>query len=110
MTTAVTHVVAFRMKPEFDAKVEAAAAAKAAEFVGSIPGVVSVSFGRSFTTEFAQGFTHMLVVVMDHPDRLAGYGPHPTHQAWAGAFMTPFKLDILKLDIDAVVTSGGGKM
>ena len=106
-----THVVLFKFKPEFDAAKEREAAAAAASFVGGIEGVLSVSFGRTFTTEFANGFTHVLVVVFDLPTRLETYGPHPIHKKWAEAFVTPNKLDILKVDIDApVVSLSGGKM
>lgn len=102
-----THVVCFKMNPmTFTTKVEEGAAADCAEFVGNVPGVLSATFGRTFTTEFAHGFTHVLVVVFEHPTNLSTYGPHPIHQKWANTYVTPHKTDILKVDIDALVHQG----
>jgi hypothetical protein len=97
-----THVVLFKFGEAFDSTLEEKALIQASQFVGEIPGVLSVTFGRTFTTEFAKSFTHMLVVIFDHPKRLDTYGPHPIHQKWAGEFVTPYKLDIMKMDIDAI--------
>jgi hypothetical protein len=71
--TLTTHVVLFRMSPDsFTLAVEEEAAELCASFVGIIPGVLSSTFGRTFTTEFARGFTHVLVVTFDHPSKLDG--------------------------------------
>ena len=108
------------MGPSFTFAVEESASAECGAFVGTIPGVLSATFGRTFTIEHAQGFTHCLVVTFDQPQRvrsvklttetdaehdlqLETYGPHPAHQAWAGKYVTPHKSDILKVDIDALV-------
>jgi hypothetical protein len=104
-TTLTNHVVLFKMPETFTVEVEKQAAEQCAEFVGNIPGVLSSTFGRTFTTEFAKDFTHVLVVVFAHPSHLSTYGPHEIHQKWAGKFVNPFKLDILKVDIDAAVHS-----
>ena len=69
--TLTTHVVLFKMKESFSAEIEARAAEDCGSFIGRIPGVLSASFGRTFTVEHAKDFTHCLVVVFDHPSHLA---------------------------------------
>ena len=68
--TFTTHVVLFKMKESFTVEVERKATEDCGSFIGRIPGVVSATFGRTFTTEMARDFTHCLVVVFDHPSRL----------------------------------------
>ena len=70
--TLTTHVVLFKMNDTFTSELEAKAAEDCGSFVGRIPGVVSATFGRTFTTDFAKDFTHVLVVVFDHPSHLGG--------------------------------------
>jgi hypothetical protein len=101
-----THVVLFRMGAAFDGTLEEEASASCAGFVGQIPGVLSATFGRTFTVEHAKSFTHCLVVTFEHPSNLGTYGPHALHQAWASKFVNPYKEDLLKVDIDAVVHTG----
>ena len=69
--TLTTHVVLFKMKESFTPELEAKASEECGGFVGRIPGVISTSFGRTFTIEHAKDFTHCLVVVFDHPSNLA---------------------------------------
>jgi hypothetical protein len=70
--TFTTHVVLFRMKDSFTTELESKAAEDCGTFVGRIPGVISATFGRTFTTEHAKDYTHCLVVVFDHPSHLPG--------------------------------------
>lgn len=71
MSTVTTHVVLFNMKDTFTAELEAKAADECQEFVGGIPGVISATFGRTFTTEHAKNYTHCLVVAFSHPSHLS---------------------------------------
>ena len=102
-STITTHVVLFRMKDSFTAKVEAEAVEALKNFPGNIPGVLSATFGRTFTTEHSKDFTHCLVVTMDHPSRLKTYGPSEEHQKWAQTYTNPNFSDVLKVDIDAPI-------
>ena len=61
-STITTHVVLFTMKDSFTAKVEVEAVEALKNFPGNIPGVLSATFGRTFTTEHSKDFTHCLVV------------------------------------------------
>ncbi|KAH9255262.1 hypothetical protein BASA81_006702 [Batrachochytrium salamandrivorans] len=105
MATITTHVVLFNMNDKFTSELEAKASEECKEFVGHIPGVVSATFGHTFTTEHAKNFTHCLVVGFSHPSHLSTYGPHEVHQKWAKQYPTLYSTDILKVDIDAPVHS-----
>eukprot|EP00960_Hanusia_phi_P060107 764409-Hanusia_phi.AAC.2 len=48
---------------------------------GKVPGIIAISFGPTFTTDRAQGFTHALVVDLKDKEALQAYGPHPEHVA-----------------------------
>ena len=48
-STLTTHVVLFKMNDTFSAKQEREAAEDCQEFIGNIPGVLSATFGRTFT-------------------------------------------------------------
>mmetsp|Transcript_14151 Transcript_14151/g.16113 ORF Transcript_14151/g.16113 Transcript_14151/m.16113 type:complete len:107 (+) Transcript_14151:128-448(+) len=93
----MAHVVLFKMPDTYTLTEEAATASKT---LLEIPGVNSVQFGRTFTTERAKGYTHVLVVHFDNKESLPGYGPHPAHKAWAEKFATPFMTEILGMDVD----------
>jgi hypothetical protein len=47
--------------------------------LSAIPGCVSVSFGRTFLTERAQGYTHVLSVRLVDEAALGVYQKHPMH-------------------------------
>lgn len=64
-----------------------------------IPGVVSVHYGKTFTLDRAQGFTHCLVVEFESKQALPGYTPHPIHEEWAEKFIRPYKVRVLGMDI-----------
>ncbi|OAJ37677.1 hypothetical protein BDEG_21674 [Batrachochytrium dendrobatidis JEL423] len=44
-----------------------------------IPGVLDVSFGKTFTTERAQGFNHVLIATLKDRAALATYSTNPQH-------------------------------
>jgi hypothetical protein len=75
----VEHMVWFRFKAEMpqprinDLMTQLRALQKV------IPGISSIRTGKNFTDR-AQGHTHGLVVILDSPEALADYGPHPDHQ------------------------------
>uniref|UniRef100_A0A7S3V0R8 Stress-response A/B barrel domain-containing protein n=1 Tax=Aplanochytrium stocchinoi TaxID=215587 RepID=A0A7S3V0R8_9STRA len=96
----MTHVVLFKMPDTFDAVL--AEAASTSKKLLEIPGVQTVQFGKTFTTERAQGWTHVLVVQFDSKESLPGYGPHPIHKAWADKFARPYMTEILGVDIDGL--------
>ena len=50
---------------------------------GQIPGLLSVDAGRNFTDR-AGNYNFAVVMTLEDKDALAGYGPHPAHQAAAG--------------------------
>mmetsp|Transcript_15597 Transcript_15597/g.24253 ORF Transcript_15597/g.24253 Transcript_15597/m.24253 type:complete len:100 (-) Transcript_15597:153-452(-) len=57
---------------------------------GKITGLVAVSFGPSFTTDRAKGYTHCLVVDVADRDALKVYLEHPDHVAVAQNDFKPF--------------------
>jgi hypothetical protein len=50
---------------------------------GEIPGLLTVDAGRNFTDR-AGNYNFAAVMTLEDKDALAGYGPHPAHQAVAG--------------------------
>ena len=50
---------------------------------GQIPGLLSVDAGRNFSDR-AGNYNFAAVMTLEDKDALAGYGPHPAHQAVAG--------------------------
>ena len=50
---------------------------------GQIPSLLSVEVGRNFTDR-AGNYDFAAVMTLEDKDALAGYGPHPAHQAAVG--------------------------
>ena len=84
----VSHVVPICLRPSCHPgcasckQLDRDLAAGAADMARGIPGIVDVTFGRSFTTARARGFTHVLNVRF--VDKAAGdaYQPHRLHAAF----------------------------
>jgi len=76
----VEHIVCFKLKPEITEEQEQQFIAKLRELKHTVPTVVDLSAGRTFTPERGQGFTVGLVVRFNDKEGLAVYGPHPNHQ------------------------------
>lgn len=75
----VEHIVCFKLKPEAGPEEEARLLKILGDLRQSVPGIVDLSVGKSFTPERGQGFTIGLVVRFDDREGLAAYGPHPSH-------------------------------
>lgn len=75
----VEHIVCFKMKPETTPEQEQRLIDMLKALKQSIPVVVDLSVGRTFTPERGQGYTVGLVVRLHDRDGLAVYQPHPEH-------------------------------
>ncbi len=101
----VNHVVLFKMNSKsFTRQIELKASSECATLM-QIPGVLSVQFGKTFTTDRCGEYTHCLVVIFEDRSYLSGYGPHSIHKAWAEQFVAPHKQGILAMDIDTKIHS-----
>lgn len=87
----------FKFAPDYS--LVEAASEDAKEFL-KLPGVLSVQFGETFTTERAEGHTHVLVVTFEKREFLPAYIEHETHKAWAAKYIFPYKQGILAVDVD----------
>lgn len=76
----VEHIVCFKLKPEITAEQEQEFLAALWKLKETVPGIVDLTAGRTFTPERGQGFTVGLVVRFHDKEGLAVYGPHPNHQ------------------------------
>jgi len=65
----------------------------------SVPGLQSIKSGKNFSDR-AQGIGHAAVITMDNKEALAGYGPHPAHQALV-ANLGPLLKNIMVIDFEA---------
>ncbi|KAJ3332563.1 hypothetical protein HDU76_013811 [Blyttiomyces sp. JEL0837] len=74
----VVHTVSFKVK-EGVPIAQGTALLPAFKTLESIPGVLKVQFGPTFTTERNQGYTHQLVVELVDKEALKVYASHPTH-------------------------------
>lgn len=79
MEYVVEHIVCFKMKPSATPEQEERLIAMLRALKGSVPGIVDLSVGKSFTPERGQGYTIGLVVRFHDKEGLAAYGPHPNH-------------------------------
>jgi len=79
-----------------------------------IKGVQSVSFGETFTTERAKGFTHAIVVTLDSKEDLAKYAVDALHLKVKKENIAPILNKtsshgpILAVDIDETGSRGAG--
>ncbi len=95
---AVQHIVLVEWKEDADPAAINGFASAVSAFPGQIDGVEKVEFGENFTDR-AGNFTHCGVVTLRDKDALAGYGPHPVHQA-ALDIAKPALANILVADIE----------
>jgi hypothetical protein len=66
---------------------------------GQIPGLLSVEAGRNFTDR-AGNYDFAAVMTLEDKDALAGYGPHPAHQAAVGK-LGAYADNLLVVDFEA---------
>ena len=95
---AVQHIVLVEWKADADDATKDAFMSAAREFPNKIDGVENVEFGENIS-ERGGNFTHVGIVTLRDRDALAGYGPHPEHQAAIGAAMPAIE-NILVADIE----------
>jgi antibiotic biosynthesis monooxygenase (ABM) superfamily enzyme len=76
----VEHIVCFKLKPEVTPEQEAEFIAALRRLKETVPGIVDLSAGKTFTPERGQGYSIGLVVRFRDKEGLAAYGPHPNHQ------------------------------
>ncbi len=78
----VEHIVLLEPNDGVSDEQMAEALAAAAGLKDKVPGVLAVKFGKNFTDR-AGNITHAANVTLADKQALAGYGPHPAHQAVA---------------------------
>ncbi|MFZ5815462.1 MAG: Dabb family protein [Bacillota bacterium] len=75
----VEHIVCFKLKPEATPEQEARLIEMLKALKQTVPGIVDLSAGRTFTPERGHGYTVGLVVRFRDKEGPAAYGPHPNH-------------------------------
>lgn len=75
----VEHIVCFKLKPEVTLEQEAEFLAALRNLKHTVPGIVDLTAGKTFTPERGHGYTLGLVVRFHDKEGLAVYGPHPNH-------------------------------
>lgn len=75
----VVHIVCFKLKPGTTPEQEQRLIEMTRGLRDSVPGIVDLSVGRTFTPERGQGYTYALVVRFQDRAALAAYLPHPRH-------------------------------
>ncbi|MFZ5823157.1 MAG: Dabb family protein [Bacillota bacterium] len=75
----VEHIVCFKLKPDATPEQENRLIEMLKALKETVPGIVDLSAGRTFTPERGQGYTVGLVVRFRDREGLAVYGPHPNH-------------------------------
>lgn len=76
----VEHIVCFKLKPETTPEQEQRLIEMLQALKDTVPGIIDLSAGKTFTPERGQGFAVGLVVRFHDKEGLAVYGPHPNHQ------------------------------
>ena len=99
MSSVVEHIVLFKWKGG-TSKETISGLAAALNSLRSCHVVLSVSFGESFTTARAKGFTHGLIVRLPDKAALPVYAKHPDHVAVLKK-LGPHVEDILAIDFEA---------
>ncbi|MBT4490295.1 MAG: Dabb family protein [Rhodospirillaceae bacterium] len=79
----VTHMVLVALKDDVNDEQIQGAISDLNGLKGQIPGLLTVSVGRNFTDRGGD-YNFAAVMTLEDKDALAGYGPHPVHQAVAG--------------------------
>jgi hypothetical protein len=83
----VCHVVLLKFGPAFEAGDMVQAEREIGALLG-IPGVRCVAFAATGGSAASRGpYTHCVVGLLESPDALKAYGPHPLHQAWVGKWV-----------------------
>ena len=95
---AVQHIVLLEWNEDASEEQRAACVAELVALKDSIPGIQSITAGENFS-ERAQGFNHGAIVTFDDRESLAGYGPHPAHQALVDN-LGPLLKNLLTVDIE----------
>lgn len=77
----IRHIVLIRFRPDVTEPAIAALFAELHEIEGRIPGLISITSGRSESPEkMERGYMHGFVADFDDWDGLAAYQAHPDHQ------------------------------
>lgn len=77
----IRHIVLIRFRPDVTEPATAALFAELHEIEGRIPGLISITSGRSESPEMMErGYMHGFVADFDDWDGLAAYQVHPDHQ------------------------------
>ena len=79
----VQHIVIVELKDGVSDEQMAGPLQDLRALVGKIPGLLSVKVGKNFS-ERGGNYSYAAVMVLEDKEALAGYGPHPAHQAAAG--------------------------
>lgn len=75
----VEHIVFFKLKPETTPEQEQKLIEMLWGLKDTVPGIVDLTAGKTFTPERGAGHTVGLVVRFRDKEGLAVYGPHPNH-------------------------------
>ena len=94
----VKHMVLVEWKDDADQATIDSFMSMVGAFQGKIDGVESVEWGENFSDR-AGNFTHAAIVTLRDKEALAGYGPHPEHQA-ALAVASPAVANIMVADFE----------
>lgn len=76
----VEHIVCFKLKQGTTSEEEQKLIDMLRALKEKVPGILSLTAGKTFTPERGQGFSVGLVVRFPDKEALAIYGPHPNHQ------------------------------
>jgi hypothetical protein len=105
--------VLLKFGPAFDAGAQAQAEREIGALLG-IPGVRCVAFAATSGDAASRGpYTHCVVGLLESPDALKAYGPHPLHQAWVGKWVKAHQqadTPVLALDSFAKVVLGAAAL
>ncbi|KXS14686.1 dabb-domain-containing protein [Gonapodya prolifera JEL478] len=96
----VTHIVLLKKKPTATSESIDAFVKGITALHGVVPGVIRATAGETFTTERAQGFTHLLVVELVDRAALQMYQTHPDHVAVRDKVIVPNFEGMLAVDLD----------
>ena len=76
----VTHMVMLKVKDEATTQQKDDMIAQLLNLKNTVPGVLDVKAGESFTTARNKGFNYAISVTLESKAALSAYGPHPNHQ------------------------------
>lgn len=95
----VVHLVFFSFKVDAS-EVQIEALMSELRALGALPGVISLTCGKTFTTRGKQ-WTHALTVHFTDKAALDAYAPHPAHQKVLNEFVKPILEEVIAIDYEA---------